>query len=117
MSILIYGIKNCDTMKKAMRWLETHQYTYTFHDYRKDGLSKELLEPFVAQLGWEALINKRGTTYRNLTDAQKNTLDANNALALMLEFPALIKRPLLSYQEQAHLGFKPEQYQDIFQTS
>ena len=95
MSILIYGIKNCDTMKKAMRWLETHQHTYTFHDYRKDGLSKELLEPFVAQLGWEALIN--AAPYRNLTDAQKNA-DADNALALMLEFPALIKRPLLSYQ-------------------
>ncbi|WP_434356416.1 ArsC family reductase [Parasalinivibrio latis] len=110
----VYGIKNCDTIKKARKWLEDNGVTYTFHDYRADGLSAELINTFVAELGWEALVNKRGTTYRQLSEEQKNTLNEESAKALLLEFPAMIKRPILVTANQYHLGFKPAQYADIF---
>lgn len=110
----IYGIKNCDTLKKALKWLVTENIEVTYHDYRKDGLDETLIKQFIAHLGWESLINKRGTTYRALSDADKNALDENRAIALMLAQPAIIKRPLLIHQNQYHLGFKPEQYQAIF---
>ncbi|CDL87698.1 ArsC family reductase [Xenorhabdus cabanillasii] len=132
----LYGIKNCDTVKKARRWLEDQEIPYQFHDYRVDGLSPELLQIFIEQAGWEALLNTRGTTWRKLTDEQKSTINnAEAAKALMLEQPAIIKRPLLvskplvakpvtskpsasetiaSATENYLLGFKAEQYQQFF---
>ncbi len=114
MTIHIYGIKNCDTMKKALTWLQGQEKSYLFHDYRTDGLDEALLMSFVCALGWEALLNKRGTTFRNLSEEQKNNLNEHNAIKLMLENPAIIKRPLLCVDGAFHLGFKPEQYQGIF---
>ncbi len=116
MTTSLYGLSpsTCDTMKKAVNWIKNAEKPYVLHDYRKDGLSQEMLVEFVQALGWEALINKRGTTYRSLTDEQKQTLNEANAIRLMLESPALIKRPLLIHNDHYHLGFKPDQYQAIF---
>ncbi|WP_120510224.1 ArsC family reductase [Photobacterium salinisoli] len=114
MSTIAYGIKNCDTIKKMKKWLDEQGIEYRFHDYRVDGLDRGLLESFEAELGWEALLNKRGTTFRQLSDEQKNTLNRDSALTLMLEQPAMIKRPLLVHNQSYHLGFKPDQYQAIF---
>lgn len=111
---VLYGISNCDTIRKARRYLDEQQIPYEFHDYRKNGLTLEMLEQFEQQLGWEALINKRGTTYRQLSDEQKQSLDRENALALMLEYPAMIKRPLLVANDQYLLGFNPASYQQFF---
>ncbi|MBE1274645.1 ArsC family reductase [Enterovibrio baiacu] len=114
MSTMVYGIKNCDTIKKALKWLEAEGKPFTFHDYRKDGIDQEMLKKFVDELGWEALVNKRGTTFRALTEEQKNNLDESNAIALMLVQPAMIKRPLLAHGGKYYLGFKPAEYADIF---
>ncbi|MBM6551658.1 ArsC family reductase [Marinomonas ostreistagni] len=110
----IYGIKNCDTMKKALRWLDEHNVQYTFHDYRKDGLTKAQLETWITSLGWEALVNKRGTTWRKLDPAVQEAMNDQAAIAVLLEQPAMIKRPLLEHQDTITLGFKPEQYTAIF---
>ncbi|MDR0218687.1 MAG: ArsC family reductase [Enterobacteriaceae bacterium] len=116
----LYGIKNCDTVKKARRWLEDQAISYQFHDYRVDGLSPELLQLFMAQVGWESLLNTRGTTWRKLTDEQKSTINnAEAAKTLMLEQPAIIKRPLLVSKPNDSdigdylLGFKADQYQQF----
>ncbi len=101
-------------MKKARKWLEENQIPYQFHDYRIDGVTAEQLNEFESQLGWESMLNKRGTTYRQLSDDVKNTLDKDVAMALMLSQPAMIKRPLLVHQANYFLGFKAEQYQSIF---
>ena len=93
--LTMYGIKNCDTIKKARRWLEAHQIEYRFHDYRADGLERAQLDTFIAELGWQALLNTRGTTWRKLDESLRNSIDnADAAAALMLEMPAIIKRPL-----------------------
>jgi Spx/MgsR family transcriptional regulator len=110
----LYGIKNCDTIKKARAWLSQQQIEFQFHDYRQDGLSREWLEETERQLGWETMLNKKGTTFRQLSDEQKNNVDQALALDLMLEFPAMIKRPILIHQQQYFCGFKSEQYQEIF---
>lgn len=110
----LYGIKNCDTIKKAKKWLELHDVEYTFHDYRVDGLNQEWLEQTESALGWEQLLNKRGTTFRQLSDEQKGNLDKDKAIALLLEHPAMIKRPVLIHEGNYYLGFKAEQYQEIF---
>jgi arsenate reductase len=109
----IYGIKNCDTMKKARLWLDTQGLNVEFIDYKKDGLSSELLSEFVQQLGWEALVNKRGTTYRKLDDLVKETMDEASAINVMLENPSIIKRPLLVKDGKYLLGFKAETYQEF----
>ncbi|MEG2735536.1 ArsC family reductase [Hafnia paralvei] len=109
--LYLYGIKNCDTIKKARKWLEEQQVVYQFHDYRADGLEPALLHTFIAQLGWEALLNTRGTTWRKLDESLRNSItDADSAAELMLEHPAIIKRPLLAHNDHMLLGFKPEQY-------
>lgn len=110
----LYGIKNCDTIKKARKWLTDNHIDYQFHDYRTDGLSAEWLAEAESQLGWQQLLNKRGTTFRQLSDEQKNSLNQANALILLLEQPAMIKRPLLIHNNQYFLGFKADQYQQIF---
>ena len=109
----IYGIKNCDTIKKARAFLTAQQIPYQFIDYRQDGLTMALLQQFNQQLGWQALLNTRGTTYRALSDEAKAGLTEQSALALMLAQPALIKRPLLEINGNYHLGFSPEQYQAL----
>ena len=113
--IILYGIKNCDTIKKARRWLESQSVDYQFHDYRVDGLDADLLNRFIAELGWEALLNTRGTTWRKLDEAQRASItDAQSAAALMLEMPAIIKRPLLYVPGQPMLlGFNESNYQQF----
>lgn len=110
--LTMYGIKNCDTVKKARRWLEANQIEYRFHDYRVDGLERELLDTFIVELGWEALLNTRGTTWRKLDEAVRARIDnADAAAGLMLEMPAIIKRPLLCAPAQPMLlGFSDASY-------
>ena len=114
-TLKIYGIKNCDTIKKARRWLETHQVAYQFHDYRTDGLDDALLDSFIAELGWEALLNTRGTTWRKLDEARRASItSAEPAKQLMKEMPAIIKRPLLCAPGKPMLlGFSEEKYQQF----
>ncbi len=111
--IAMYGIKNCDTIKKARRWLETHQVEYRFHDYRADGIDAQLLRTFIDELGWEALLNTRGTTWRKLDENLRATItNADTAAALMLEMPAIIKRPLLCAPGKPMLlGFNDSSYE------
>lgn len=111
----LYGISNCDTIKKAKAWLESHDIAYRFHDYRKQGLERELLEAMEAALGWQALLNRRGTTWRGLPDTVKDNIERDSALAVMLEHPALIKRPVLATADRGYdLGFSDDLYTEIF---
>ncbi|WNC73773.1 ArsC family reductase [Thalassotalea psychrophila] len=111
---ILYGIHNCDTVKKAKSWLEKNNINYKFHDLRKDGLNDSLLDSIVAKSSWDLLINKRSTTFRSLSDEVKNNLTADIAKQTVLEQPTLLKRPLLEINAQLHLGFKPAQYEEIF---
>ncbi len=113
---LLYGIKNCDTVKKARRWLDEQQIAYRFHDYRADGLDAALLDTFIAELGWEALLNTRGTTWRKLDETRRESIqNAASAAELMLEMPAIIKRPLLCAPGKPMLlGFKETSYERYF---
>lgn len=111
---LIYGIKNCDTIKKALKWLDSNNIAYTFHDYRVDGLDAALLDSLCELSSPQLMLNKRSTSFRALSDEQKNRLDNDSLKALFLETPTLIKRPLLVNSDVAHLGFKSDQYQAIF---
>lgn len=112
-SCVIYGIKNCDTMKKARSFLEQLPVTVKFHDYRTDGVPVDVLRQAMAVLGHEKLINQRGTTWRALPDSEKNIVDAEAALTLMLKHPAVIKRPLLQRGDQFLLGFDANHYQQF----
>ncbi|MBU2180309.1 MAG: ArsC family reductase [Gammaproteobacteria bacterium] len=114
--IKIYGIKNCDTMKKARSFLTEHQLDYQFIDYRVDGLDAELLAHFCQQLDWKLLLNTRGTTYRALPEQAKEALDQSKAIQLMLAQPALIKRPVLDIDGKLHLGFSQDHYQQLFKS-
>jgi arsenate reductase len=110
MSITIYGIRNCDTMKKARAWLDGHGVAYEFHDYKSAGIGKDRLKRWSDELGWEALLNRAGTTFRQLPDADKEGLNENKALALMLAQPSMIKRPVLDLGPKRLVGFKPDLY-------
>jgi arsenate reductase len=113
MSITIYGIKNCDTMKKAFAWLDKHRVEYEFHDYKKAGADRVVLERWSKILGWETLINRAGTTFRKLPDKDKEGLTAAKAMKLMLAQPSMIKRPVLDLGGgKLVVGFKPELYDD-----
>ena len=113
MSITIYGIKNCETMKKARAWLDTHGVDYAFHDYKTAGIERERLERWCERAGWETLLNRAGTTFRKLPDKDKSGLDAKKAVALMLAQPSMIKRPVLEFGGGKLLvGFKPELYSE-----
>jgi Spx/MgsR family transcriptional regulator len=106
--LTIHGIKNCDTMKKARAWLDTNGVAYEFHDYKKAGADPGRLAAWVAALGWETVLNRAGTTFRALPDADKAGLDAGRAIALMLAQPSMIKRPILEGPGVLLAGFKPE---------
>jgi arsenate reductase (glutaredoxin) len=111
MSVTIYGIKNCDTMKKARAWLDKRGVDYAFHDYKTAGIEPERLERWEKKVGWETLLNRAGTTFRKLPDKHKSGLDAKKALALMLKQPSMIKRPVLDLGGGKLLvGFAPELY-------
>jgi Spx/MgsR family transcriptional regulator len=112
--VKIYGIPNCDTMKKARQWLNEHYIEYEFHDYKKAGLEKQMLSSWIEHLGWEALLNKRSTSWRQLDEQIKSNLNESTAIEVMLQNPSIIKRPLLDDGKQFHLGFKAEQYRLIF---
>ena len=112
--VILYGIRTCDTVRKARRWLEDHGVEYRFHDLRGDGLDPARLDAWIADLGWQNLINRRGTTWRQLPAAEREPLDAARARALMLTHPGLIKRPLLETRAVRHLGFSDLQYDRLF---
>ena len=111
--LTIYGIKNCDTMKKARCWLAEHAIEHRFHDYRADGLDEATLRGFIAEIGWEALLNRRGSTWRKLEESLRDGVDEAGAIALMLELPALIKRPLLVGDHGIEIGFSAERYTEL----
>jgi arsenate reductase len=106
----IYGIKACDTMQKARAWLGDHGVAYDFHDYKSQGIDRARLEGWVGQVGWETLLNRSGTTFRKLPDADKAGLDQAKAIALMLAQPSMIKRPVIEADGGLLVGFKPEAY-------
>lgn len=110
MTTTLHGIKNCDTMKKAWTWLDQNGVEYVFHDYRKAGINRATLERWAASVGWEALLNRNGATFRALSAADKQDLDAEKAIALMVAQPAMIKRPVLDRDGRLIVGFKPETY-------
>jgi arsenate reductase (glutaredoxin) len=110
MRLSIYGIKNCDTMKKARAWLDGRGVAYTFHDYKTGGIERTKLEKWARQVGWETLLNKAGTTFRKLPDKDKEGLTESKAIKLMLTQPSMIKRPVLEQGEKLLVGFKPETY-------
>lgn len=107
----LFGIKNCDTVKKAMRWLDQHQVSYQFHDFRKDGLDQLTIELWLNSVSWEQLLNKRGTTWRKLEDPRKDQLDQQAAIELMLSHPTLIKRPVIEDASGVLIGFNESDFQ------
>ena len=111
--ITLYGIANCDTVRKARRWLDGHGIAYRFHDLRKDGVGEPLLRAWTEELGWEVLLNRRGTTWRAVPDAVKAGLDADAAIRLMLEMPAIIKRPVLDLGDRRVVGFSESHYRSL----
>ncbi|WP_165216043.1 ArsC family reductase [Affinirhizobium pseudoryzae] len=110
----IYGIKNCDTMKKARTWLDGHGIAHRFHDYKAEGIDRAHLERWSDDKGWETLLNRAGTTFRKLSDAEKADLSRDKAIDLMLSQPSLIKRPVLETDGGITVGFKPELYAALF---
>lgn len=110
----LYGIPNCDTVKKARGWLDAAGVAYDFHDYKKAGIDTARLTGWVERLGWEVLLNRAGTTFRKLPDADKAGIDAAKAIALMLVQPSMIKRPVIEHEGELIVGFKPEAYQAAF---
>jgi Spx/MgsR family transcriptional regulator len=112
--VTVYGIKNCDTMKKARAWLEGRGVAYVFHDYKTDGVSKGQLEAWAKAVGWEALLNRAGTTFRNLPAADKTALTEKKAIALMVGQPSMIKRPVVEMRGRVLVGFKPDRYEAAF---
>ena len=114
MTITMYGIKNCDTIKKARKWLEANSVEYDFHDYKKDGVYSDLLASWVDELGWEVLLNKRGTTWRKLPDEVKESVNgAERAIAIMVENPSIIKRPVLDIGSKRIVGFDKVVYKSL----
>jgi len=106
----LYGIRNCDTMKRARAWLDSRGVQYEFHDYKVAGIDRARLERWCREVGWEKLLNRAGTTFRKLADERKSPLDERRALTLMLEQPSMIKRPVLEWGRQLLVGFTPQDY-------
>ena len=114
MQITLYGIRNCDTVKKARTWLDGQGVVYAFHDYKVAGIQAALLEKWCAELGWESVINRNGTTFRKLSDVDKTQLNERKAIALMVAEPSMIKRPVLDLGKNRLVGFKVDAYQAAF---
>lgn len=112
--ITLYGIKNCDTVKKARNWLELHSIDYNFHDFREQGVDADQLRQWLAELGWEQVVNKRSTTWKQLPAATRDNMDETTAAAAILDQPTLVKRPLLDTGTQRYTGFKDAMYREIF---
>ena len=112
--ITVYGIKNCDTIKKARNWLSDNDIEYRFHDFRADGLDAATIELWIAQAGWETVLNRRDTTWRKLDPSIQEATTSDNVATLLAEHPAMIKRPVLDNDGVITIGFKAEQYQTIF---
>jgi arsenate reductase len=113
MSVTIYGIKNCNTMKKARAWLDDVGVEYDFHDYKSSGIDRERLGSWSKQVGWEKLLNRAGMTFRKLPDADKANIDEKKAIALMIAKPSMIKRPVLDVDGKLLVGFKPDEYEAL----
>ena len=113
--ISVYGIKNCDTVKKARKWLTDNNIEYTFHDLRADGIGPGSIEHWIEQAGWETVLNRRGTTWRKLDSSIQENTNRDNVVALLMEHPAMIKRPVLDVDGTISIGFKADNYQSIFQ--
>jgi arsenate reductase (glutaredoxin) len=111
--VMIYGIKNCDTMKKARSWLEAHKIAHDFHDYKTTGIDRSTLEGWVKKVGWQVLLNRAGTTFRKLPDGDKEDITEEKAVALMRAQPSMIKRPVLDIKGRLTVGFKPEEYKRL----
>jgi arsenate reductase len=115
MDIVLYGIPNCDTVRKARAWLADKNIDYRFHDFKKAGVSRELVTGWLARLPWESLVNTRGTTWRALAQDQRDAVvDADSAIALMLASPSVIRRPVLATADACHVGYSPQQYAQLF---
>lgn len=114
---VVYGIRNCDTVTKARRWLDDRGIAYRFHDFRSDGLELAPVERWLVELGWEELVNRRGTTWRQLDANIRDRISATTAAELLLAHPTLIRRPVLEQGERIHLGFSPDAYQHIFRSA
>ena len=114
MFVTIYGIKNCDTMKKARQWLADHSIEANFHDYKASGIDRDHLQRWCDDAGWETVLNRAGTTFRKLDDADKQDLDTDKAITLMLAQPSIIKRPVLEADSRIIIGFKPDLYEQFF---
>jgi arsenate reductase (glutaredoxin) len=114
MTPVLYGIRNCDSVKKARAWLDARGIAYVFHDYKTAGIDEPRLRDWVEELGWERLINRVGTTFRKLPGAERDGLDPDKAIRLMLEQPSIIRRPVLQLGDRRLLGFRPEVYEHAF---
>ena len=112
--VQIYGIKNCDTMKKAFAWLDAHGLAYDFHDYKKLGVTAADLARWIDAAGWETVLNRAGTTFRKLPDEDQRNLTREKAIALMIANPSMIKRPVLERGDAVEIGFKPDRYAALF---
>jgi arsenate reductase len=118
MQITLYGIPNCDTVRKARAWLDDKGVDYAFHDFKKAGVSRAMLEGWTSVVSWDTLVNRRGTTWRDLPEARRDAVvDADSAMVLMMESPSVIKRPVLAAFGGVHVGFSAEQYSDIFSSN
>ena len=117
MTVTIYGIKNCDTMQKAFKWLDGSGVAYDFHDYKKAGVTTAQLARWCDNAGWQTVLNRAGTTFRKLADADKQALTHDKAITLMAEQPSMIKRPILETDGKLEIGFKPERYTALFSGS
>lgn len=114
MRVTLYGIKNCDTMKKARTWLDEQGIDYAFHDYKSSGIDRDSVERWCNAAGWETVLNRAGTTFRKLPEAEKGNIGRERAIALMLEQPSMIKRPVLETEGRVLVGFKPDLYDHFF---
>ena len=114
MPLIMYGIANCDTIKKARTWLDDHAVAFAFHDYKKAGIDRPTLEGWIAEHGWETLLNRAGTTFRKLSEAERTDLNAGKAILLMMAQPSMIKRPVLDLGDRRIVGFQPDAYAAAF---
>ena len=112
--MIIYGISNCDTVKKAKNWLDSHNIDYNFHDFRKDGINKDIINGWLNTVAWDKILNKRSTSWRNLDASTQQAVNATNVVDLLVENPTLIKRPVMDVNDIITVGFNSDTYQGIF---